>query len=462
MPIRLYGHHCTRTETVSEQQVRSLTNPAGDTSRTSATNGIPTRPEDLRVGMYVDLNCSWFKHPFPWRAFKITSETQLATIRGLRLSSVLVYPSESDGAPSGSDSVSPLDSSPREESPAQAEQSAACTSKLTQADYHQAVSLANQVYQQVVHRSTQMMKDLCSGSVEGLSNAKLMINGLSTLITNTEAASTMASLFDAEQLDNPSILHALNVGTMSMMVARHFRIDEEDLRLIGMAGLLHDIGERRIPLRIVRNRSRLSRVEAQEYQRHPQHAVDMLKQFPGFPEEVLEIIRNHHERLDGSGYPNRLKGDQIPLPTRIVSAVEHYDSCINNPETEQSMSPAEALAHMYKNQKHLFASEVVVAMIQTFGVYPPGTVVALTDGTLGLVLNINLESRLKPLILACNPASPKDQPEIVDLAQPGNRSIVRAISKTELPQEIKEYLQLKRWTGYFIQSSIRTIQEQAA
>lgn len=439
-----------------------MANQADNPSPPSLANGVPTRPEDLCVGMYVDLNCSWFKHPFPWRSFKITSESQLATIRGLHLSSVLVYPSESNNDTASNAPAAESKPSAPAVTGTQKEQSAAIPIALSQADYQQTVSLGIQVYQQVVQRSAQMMKDLCSGSIEGLNNAKLMINSISTLIANTEAASTMASMFDAEELDNASVLHALNVGTMSMMVARHFKIDEEDLRLIGMAGLLHDIGERRIPLRIVRNRSRLSRVEMQEYQRHPQFAVDMLKQFPSFPEEVLDIIRNHHERLDGSGYPNKLKAEQIPLPTRIVSAVEHYDSCINNQEAEQAMSPAEALAHMYKNQKHLFASEVVVAMIQTFGVYPPGTVVALTDGTFGLVLNINLELRLKPLILAYNPASPKGRPEIVDLAQVGDRSIVRALSKNELPQEIKEYLQLKRWTGYFIQSSIHTIQEQAA
>jgi putative nucleotidyltransferase with HDIG domain len=330
------------------------------------------------------------------------------------------------------------------------------------ADYHQAVQMATEVYQQVVQRSSQMMKDVCNGSVDGLSNAKVMINGISTLIANTEAASAMASLFDTEELDNVSLLHALNVATLAMMVAKHFKIGEEEMRLIGMAGLLHDIGEQRVPLRIVRNRSKITRVEALEYQRHAQHSVDMLTRFQGFPDEVLDIIRHHHERLDGSGYPEKLKGDQIPLPTRIVSGVDQYDSLVNNPEAEQALSPAESLAHMYKNQKHLFSPEVIVAMIQTFGVYPPGTVVALTDGTLGLVLNLNMEFRLKPLILAYNPASPKATPDILDLSQDDQRTIVRAIPKHDLPREIMDYLCLKRWTGYFIQSSICTIREHAA
>jgi putative nucleotidyltransferase with HDIG domain len=410
--------------------------------------------------MFVDLNCSWFKHPFPWRSFKITSESQLATIRGLRLQSVLMFPQESDQAMPSVEGSEPHRTD--ETQPRNLTSDALDETVQTQTDYHQAVHLATEVYQQVVLRSSQMMKDVCSGSAEGLSNAKVMINGISTLIANTEAASAMASLFDTEELDNVSLLHALNVATLSMMVAKHFKIDEEEMRLIGMGGLLHDIGEQRVPLRIVRNRSKMTRVEALEYQRHAQHSVEMLARFDGFPEEVLDIIRHHHERLDGSGYPQKLKGDQIALPTRIVSGVDQYDSLINNPETEQSLSPAEALAHMYKNQKHLFSPEVIVAMIQTFGVYPPGTVVALTDGTLGLVLNLNMEFRLKPLILAYNPGSPKETPDILDLSRDKQRTIVRAISKHDLPREITEYLCLKRWTGYFIQSSIRTIREHAA
>ncbi len=427
-------------------------------SQTDAKGAISMRPDELRVGMYVDLNCSWFKHPFPLKSFTITSESQLATIRGLGLTTVLVYPSHSeaaaqDGPPGPAPSLRPASDgqSPAGQGP-----------RPSGADYHEAVNLTTHAYHQVIQRSTQMMRDLCNGSAEGLSNAKAMINGISTLITNTEAASTVASLFDAEELDNVRVLHALNVSTLAMMVARHFNIGESDLRLIGMAGLLHDIGEQRVAVRIVRNRSRLSRVEALEYHRHTQYAVDMLKQFPGFPTEVLNIIRQHHERLDGSGYPAKLKGDQIPLPTRIVSAVDQYDTLINNPEADQVVSPAEALAHLYKNQKHLFAAEVLVAMIQTLGVYPPGTVVALTDGTIGLVLNINFESRLKPLILAYEPDRPQNGPHIIDLCHDTQRSILRGISKQEIPRDITGYLQLKRWTGYFIQSSIRSMHEETA
>jgi putative nucleotidyltransferase with HDIG domain len=446
-----------------------LPHTSGDPSKIDASESIIVRPESLRLGMYVDLNCSWFKHPFPRRSFKITSQSQITTIQGLGLATVLVYPRESDPE-TATDTPPPSSPSMPTTIPDQALDTtsvgqgspASDTEIPTHSDYHQAVELASEAYRQVLQRSSQMMKDLSTGSLEGLRSANVMISGISTLLTNTEAAGTVASAFNPEDIDNLTVLHALNVATLSMMVAQHFDIAQDKIQLIGLAGLLLDIGEQRLPRRILENRSQLSQLETVEYQHHPYYAVEMLRQYPGFPEEVLDIIRSHHERLDGSGYPEKLKGDEISLSARIVGAVEQYDALINNFDPKQAVSPAEALAWMYRHQKHLFAPDVVVAMIHTFGVYPPGTVVALSEGSLGLVLNINFESRLKPLILIYDPTATKDHPPVVDLSLESRPAIVRAMSKAELPHQVAEYFHLKRWTGYFIQSSMRSPREEAA
>jgi HD-GYP domain-containing protein (c-di-GMP phosphodiesterase class II) len=446
----------------------SLSRKSERPSKVSGRETIAIRPEALKVGMYVDLNCSWFKHPFPRRSFRISSQNQIKTIRGLGLATVLVYPRESD--PDTTIDTTPLSSSGPDPTgePGQDNRSADQASPSnegempTARDYQEAVELASEAYRLVIQRSSQMMRNLSSGSPEGLRNAKMMINGLSSLLTNTEAAGMVASAFDPEDLDSLSVLHALNVSTLSMMVAQHFDIAEDTIQLIGMAGLLLDIGEQRISKRILRNRANLSHREKREYHLHPYHAIDMLRRYPGFPEEVLDIIRSHHERLDGSGFPEKLKGEQIPLAVRIVSAVDHYDSLINHPDPAQALCPAEALSEMYKHQQHLFAPDVVVAMIQAFGVYPPGTVVILSDRSLGLVLNINFDVRLKPLVLLYDPGASKEAPPTVDLSLESGLSIVRAMPRGKLPPPVAEYFHLKRWTGYFIQSSMRSLREETA
>ena len=445
----------------------ALLRTSDETSKLDTSDTLVLRPEHLRLGMYVDLNCSWFKHPFPRRSFKLTSQHQITTIKGLGLATVLVYPRESDPETDAEgNAIQPTPSSsgvseaaaqtraaeagaePEAPTPAEEEQP-------THGDYHQAVELASTAYRQMLDQSSQMMKNLVSGSEEGLRHAQSMIGGLSTLLTNTEAAGTVASAFDPEEIANANLLHALNVATLSMIVAQQFDIDQEALQLIGMAGLLLDVGEQRIPRHILQNRARRSEVENVKYQLHPYLGVEMLRRFPGFPEEVLDVIRSHHERLDGSGYPEKLKGDQISLPTRIVSAVDHYEALVNSFHPEDALSPSEALATMYKHQQRLFSPEVLIAMIQSLGVFPPGTVVSLTDGSFGQVLNINFKYRLKPLVLLHDQAAPADQPRTVDLQTESELSILRAMPRDELPGNVVEYFRIKRWTGYFIQSSMR-------
>ena len=445
----------------------ALLRTSDEISKLDTSDTLVLRPEHLRLGMYVDLNCSWFKHPFPRRSFKLTSQNQITTIKGLGLATVLVYPRESDPETDeeGNAILPPPSSTGVSETTAQTSTAEAIVEpeaptpaeeeQPTHGDYHQAVELASTAYRQMLDQSSQMMKNLVSGSEEGLRHAQSMIGGLSTLLTNTEAAGTVASAFDSEDVTNANQLHALNVATLSMIVAQQFDIDQEALQLIGMAGLLLDVGEQRIPRHILQTRARRSEVENVKYQLHPYLGVEMLRRFPGFPEEVLDVIRSHHERLDGSGYPEKLKGDQISLPTRIVSAVDHYDALVNSFHPEDALSPAEALATMYKHQQRLFSSEVLIAMIQTLGVFPPGTVVTLTDGSFGQVLNINFKYRLKPLVLLHDQAAPADQPRTVDLQTESELSILRAMPRDELPGNVVEYFRIKRWTGYFIQSSMR-------
>lgn len=441
-------------------------NTSHDSRKLDTSDSLALSPEYLRVGMYVDLNCSWFKHPFPRRSFKLTSASQIVTIKGLGLSTVLVYPRESDpdpneggspaeAAPSLTAVPDPEPAPPLEESGTDAEAPPVDLELPTHGDYHQAVELASEAYRQMLGTSTQMMDDLTNGSEEGMRTAATMIGGISALLTNTEAAGTVASAFDPEDIGNTSVLHSLNVATLSMMVAQQFDIDPEALQMIGMAGLLLDIGERRIPRHILETRARRSETEHVKYQLHPYLGVEMLRRFPGVPEEVLDVIRSHHERLDGSGYPEKLKGDQISLPTRIVSAVDHYDALVNSLYAEEALSPAEALATMYIHRKQLFSTEVVVALIQTLGVYPPGTVVSLSDGSFGLVLNINFKNRLKPLVLIYQMVE-AEQPHTVDLLAEPELTILRAMPREELPRPIVDYFRLKRWTGYFIQSTMRT------
>ena len=411
-------------------------------------------PDELALGMYVHLNCSWFKHPFPKNNFKISTQDQLTTIRGLGLSSVLVDPRQSNPELFASAVVEPVVT---EDAP---EETIDPTLPLA-ADYCETVHLASQMYKQVLKRSGQILKTINAGSEEGVAEAKGMVDALSALLLESSQFNAVASLLAASEVDNMSVLHAVNVSTLSMIIGRELQLSHDEIRFVGMAGLLHDLGEQRIPVRILRNRTHLSQEELQELQLHPDYTVEQLRRLCQFPSEILDIIRSHHERLDGSGYPARLRGSQISIPARILLVVDEYDSLVHKRRESESLMPAEALGQIYAKAKSHFPIDVVVALIKTVGVYPPGSIVELSDGKIGLVLNLNPESRMKPMVLLYDPTAASARPTVIDLATDSERSIVRSLSKQNLSPAVRNGLDLSRWTGYFIASSLNTLQHPA-
>lgn len=410
-------------------------------------------PDELKVGMYIDLNCSWFKHPFPRKTFRIASLSQLTTIQGLGLLEVLVDPRQSDPrifsgptVPTPSEAIALTGTDERGDSSDIALPAAA--------SYCETVHLATQTYKQMLKRGAKVIKDVLAGSEEGVGGAKVMINALSALIMDSTDSSTIASLFSAGGAENIGTLHAVNVGTLAMIIARHLQLPPDEIKFVGMAGLLHDVGEQRLPVRILRNVASLSKAELREYQRHPDYTVEMLAEFQ-FPSEVLDLIKCHEERLDGSGYPRQLKGSQLSPAARVLLVVDEYDSLVHKQTPSENLMPAEAIGQLYGKSKTLYPQEVVVALIQTLGVYPPGSIVELSDGTAALVLSLNVESRMRPIVLLYDPSTANDHPRVIDLAQDTSLSIVRNLPKQRLAPAIVSYLDFHRWTGYFIESSLK-------
>lgn len=424
---------------------------------------LSMEPAKLKVGMYVDLDCSWFKHPFANKRFQITTEQQLAIIRGLGLRSVLV-----DIALSDPESVEEW-----VEGPAHPEQNGAHSQVAPSSGnalvppavtrYQEGLQQADAVYKQTLVQGSNALADIKNGSDAGLTVAKDMINGLTELIMAEDMVSAMGSLLGAQDIDDKSVLHAMNVAVLAMLLGRQFDLSQEQIKVLGVAGLLHDIGEHLLQSDLLKKRGmRMADRERKAFQQHVELGINILTQFPELPDAVTHIIRQHHERVDGSGYPAGLRGDRLSLSSKILMVVEEYESLINAPSMMDNKSPAEALSHLYLNIKTIYPEETVVALIQVLSVYPPGTVVELSDTSVGLVISINLHARMRPLIILYDPTVDRENPNITDLSIDHTRSIVRSITRHELPQEVSEYLNLARWTGYFINSSMEILKESRA
>jgi putative nucleotidyltransferase with HDIG domain len=433
---------------------------ATQASRQFTAETLSIEPAQLKIGMFVDLDCSWFKHPFAKKRFKITTEQQLASIRSLELRSVLVdvvlsdpntLEQRADGhAHTAQDETASLIAPPSE------------TTLIppTVTRYQEGLQQADTVYKQTLTQSSRALADITKGSDAGLTVAKDMINGLTELIMAEDMVSAMGSLLGTQDIDDKGVLHAMNVAVLAMLLGRQFDLSQEQIKILGIAGLLHDIGEQLLPPDLLKKRNmRMDNHERQMFQQHVELGLTILGQFSDLPHTVAQVIRQHHERLDGSGYPDGLRGDRISLSSKIIMVVEEYESLINAPNIRDNKSPAEALSHLYLNSKTMYPEEAVVALIQVLSVYPPGTVVELSDTSIGLVVSINLQARMRPLIILYDPTVERENPKITDLSLDQGRSIVRSITRQELPHEVSEYLNLARWTGYFINSSMELLKE---
>jgi hypothetical protein len=174
-----------------------------------------------------------------------------------------------------------------------------------------------------------------------------------------------------------------------------------------------------------------------------------------FPAEALAIIKDHHERIDGSGYPAGLKGQQLSDLTKIVSIVNRYDNLCNNRNSEKSVTPHEALAHMFKSEKEQFDNWLLQRFISYMGVYPPGTIIRLSNEVIGMVISVNPINSLKPTLLIYDPDIPKNEALIFDLSDDLSLSIAESVRPQELPNAIYDYLNPRVRVSYYLATEDR-------
>lgn len=242
--------------------------------------------------------------------------------------------------------------------------------------------------------------------------------------------------------------HSLNVAVIAMMIGRAKGYSAKQLKELSFAALFHDMGKIKIPTAILRKQVPLTEPETNYLKLHTKYGLDLANQIEGFPEPAKTVIAQHHELRDGSGYPEGLKGDEIDELAQIVIVANAFDNLCHTPIASEQKIPYTALSHLYKNCKHLYKEENLNILIKFMGVFPPGTVVQLSNNMVGLVISVNASNLLFPNVLVYDPSVPRTQAPIIELASKDLR-IVNAIHPSKLPDKIKEYLNPRSRISYF-------------
>ena len=429
---------------------------------------LPITHKELRKGLYVRLNGSWFSHPFPTNTFKIRTTKELTTLQKLRKVEILFDPERSD--PEVDDEEELLEEtaqvSVEEETVAESPGKGKVEDKqelvpeeipvkLEAAEafsqYCEGFKKADRAYQEAFQQSKSVMQDLSTGNIEGIQKAKDMVATLGDLLENPDATTSMLNVMISNEMGQGMYMHALNVGVLCLMVGKEFDLSEDELHMLALGAVFHDIGELNVPGKILLKRPNLTASERDSYRQHPRFGKDMVRKFSCFPKPSLDMIYQHHERLDGSGYPMGLKGKEaISLFSRIVMVVDRYDDLCNDPDIEKRLTPSEALSHLFVKQKTVFWSEAVVALVRVLGVYPPGSIVLLSDESIGMVVNINAKNRLRPLILLYREDGSSEQEAILDLEEHEDLTICQNLRPRDVSREAAEYLSPRRMVQYLV------------
>jgi putative nucleotidyltransferase with HDIG domain len=399
--------------------------------------------DQLCVGVYVQLEIGWIKHPFPRNSFKIKNEQQLATLKQLKIRTIRIDAALSDCAPLPLPEVDPDavadDEGGAAEGPSE-EEVALVEAKKERIDrvkeQRAAVGQCERLFFAAANTLKDLSRNIFARPKEAKEDAvKLVDQMLGSLLLNKDVAVHLMN----DKGGKESYFHSLNVAVLAMMLAKELKMSSQDVQHIGMGSLFHDIGKQEIPSQIVNKTEPLSRPEMTILQQHCAYGEVLAKKIT-LPQPVIDIILQHHEFMDGSGYPNMLRGSQISPLARVVAIVNAYDNHCHHPNHNESLSPAEALAYMFKNQSKQFDSVPLQVFIRAMGLYPAGTIVRLSDDTLGMVVSANAKSPLRPNIMIYDASVPKNEAIIIDLQTETDIKVSESLKPAQLSREVYDYL----------------------
>jgi len=217
-----------------------------------------------------------------------------------------------------------------------------------------------------------------------------------SIIRNPDALMCFAQL---KRKDDYTALHSLRVCILALAFGRQLGMPRDRLEVLGLGALLHDIGMVKVPEEILGKPGALTPAESQLMQQHVVWGADMLYASRQIPSAAIEVLTEHHERDDGSGYLNGLRGDQISEFGMIGAIVDHYDAITSDRVYQTAISAHSVLMQMYSWRNTLFSAPLIEKFIQCLGIYPIGSVVQLNTGDIGVVAAINRNQRLKPYVM---------------------------------------------------------------
>lgn len=370
--------------------------------------------EHLRIGMHLHAFCgAWIDHPF-WRTkFVLKDPKDLQLILGSPIKEVWI-----DAAKGGDVEIGQATEEADDEISQDGEHVATkVVVPQEKVSMEQEVQRAAKICAKAKEAVVSMFQEARMGNAVDADSAMVLVEEISNSVLRNPGA--LISLARLKTADDYTYMHSVAVCALMIALARQLKLSEQETREAGIAGLLHDLGKAMIPMEVLNKPGKLTDEEFAIVKTHPEEGYKLLLGGVGVTEMTKDVCLHHHEKVSGFGYPKGLKGDEISLYAKMGAVCDVYDAITSNRPYKAGWDPAESLRQMAEWAKGHFDEAVFQAFVKSLGIYPIGSFVRLESGRLGVVLEQNEKSLLKPRIKVF--FSTKSQayikPEIVDLAR---------------------------------------------
>ena len=383
--------------------------------------------DQLSAGVYIsELDRPWIETPFMFQGFILSSQAQYEALK--KYCKYVVIDTEKGPDITGR----PFTGGPKRETVLET-----IKNKVTyeeKAEIKQELTVARQAHV----NTTNVMKDVFGSIQAGKAlDAPRVIEAVSSVtdsvVRNPDA---MMLLTKMKEQSEDTLDRALGVSIYMTTFGRFLHLPREQLDLLGMLGLLQDVGKLRLPPELLNKKDALSEIELKVCRSHIRHSVAILSKTPGLPPDLPRLASLHHERYDGSGYPAALKADQIGLFGGIAGLVDCFDALTGPRPYGNAIAPSEALNMLYHSRDALFDGPLVEQFIQCIGIYPVGGMVELHSGEIGIVIARNEMTRLFPRVMVILDfhGKPLKPTKIIEKA-----GIKRTLAKGSVDVDLSEY-----------------------
>ena len=368
--------------------------------------------------MYIHEFCgSWYDHPFWHTAFLLDKDDDLRAIQSTCIKDVWIDTDKGLNVEGGK--AEKAVAAKVDNTLAQANTNNNTSKKIaSEIGVHQEAARAAKILVQSKQAVASMFHEARMGKALNASDAMPLVEEIaSSLMRNSGAVISLARL---KNKDNYTYMHSVAVSALMMALARQLELTDKQVHQAGMAGLMHDIGKTKTPLDIINKPTNLTDAEFSVIKNHTVEGHQILLESHGMSDIVLHVCLQHHEKLDGSGYPARLANEDIDMFAKMGAVCDVYDAITSVRAYKKGWEPAESIRKMAEWGNHYFDRQIFYAFVKSVGIYPIGSLVRLASDHLGVVIEQTDSSLLTPILMVffSIKANCRMMPEILDLSKP--------------------------------------------